>query len=140
MMDDDVFRADCCKAVAAVIADAFREACDERLELETGPLVENELLSIPKPQKMPHDDQIREFEIEMIGDVTPQILRHCLAALHMDDRAAAAAFEQRLKQPHQIFRFFFYFHLTVADDAKEPGVDEVVARKQFVEIKADHPF
>ena len=46
MVDDDVLLPDRRKAVAAMIADALGKARVERLELEVGPLVEDQLPGI----------------------------------------------------------------------------------------------
>ena len=58
----------------------------------------------------------------------------------MDDAAAAAALEQRLEQQHQVFGFFFDFHVAVAQDAEHAPAIDTVAGKQPVEIKRDHFF
>ncbi len=119
VVHNDILGPDRCEAIAAMVPDAFGKARNERLEKKIAALIEDQLLGIAQSQQMLDDDQVGQCEIEMVGDVAPQILRHGFAALHMDDGAAAAALEQRFEQPYQILGFFFDFHVAVADDAEE---------------------
>ena len=73
----------------------------------------------------------------MLGDEMAQIVRHGVAAFHVDDAAAAAALEQRLEQQHQVFGFFLHFHVAVAQDAEHAPARDGVAGKQPVEIQRD---
>ena len=73
----------------------------------------------------------------MFGDEIAQFLRHRGAAEHVDDRAAAAALEQRLEQPHEIFGFFLHFDVAVADDAEQAGADDGITGKQPVQEQPD---
>ena len=140
MMDDDVLGADCGKAIAAEIADAFGKAGQERFELKIGPLFQYEPAGIGQAKQMIDKDNFRGLEIEVIGDELTQIRRHRTAAEHLDDRAAAAAFEQRLEQAHQILGLFFDFDIAVADDAEETGTDDGMTGEQTVAEESEDIF
>jgi len=43
-------------------------------------------------------------------------------------------------RPHQIFGFFFHFHVAVADKTEQAGAHHGVTGKQLVQEKPDHAF
>ena len=58
------------------------------------------------------------------------------AAFHVDDAAAAAPLEQRLEQQHQVFGFFFDFHVAVAQHAEHARAGDLVAGEELCRDKA----
>ncbi len=140
MMDDEVLVADGGETVAAMVADAFGEARDVRLELQIGALGEDQLLEIRQAHQVLDDDDLGRRQVEMLGDELAQLAGHRGAALHVDDATPAAALEQRLEQQHQVFGFFLDFHVAVAQDAEHAPASRRMAGEQLVEIKRDHAF
>ena len=76
----------------------------------------------------------------MVGDEFAQVVRHGARALHVNDRTAAAALEQGLEQKHQVFGFFFDFHIAVAQDAEHARARHFVTGEETVEIERDDLF
>jgi len=76
----------------------------------------------------------------MIRDEMAEISGHRTVAHHLDHVAAAAPFQKRFEQPHEIFGFFFDFHIAVAHDAEKAGAYDRVAREQAMQIKPEDAF
>ena len=123
-----------------MIADAFRKARDIGLELKIAAFVENELLQVRQSEHVLDEHKVLRLQLEVIGDETAQIVRHRLAALHVDDRTAPAPLEQRFEHQHQVFGLFFDFHVAVAQDAEQAGAGDRMTREQLVVIKLDDLF
>ena len=138
MVDDDVLLPDGGEAIAAMVADALGKARDEGLELEIGPLVENELLGIGIADQAAagHDDIVRN--IELVGDELAQRFRTGGINLHADHRAAAAALERAFEQADQVFGLFLDFDVAVADDAEQALPEHIVAGKHARNEQAKH--
>ena len=123
-----------------MVADALGETGDIGLELQIGPFRQDQLGKVGQAHQVFDDDDFAVVQIQMIGDEMAQRLRHGFAAFHMDDDAPAAALEQRFKQQHQVFGFFFYFHIAVAQDAEHAPAADAMAGKKLVEIQGDDFF
>jgi hypothetical protein len=65
-----------------------------------------------------------------------QFERHRRFDVEPDHRAAAAALERGLEQPHQVFGLFEDFHFGVADDAEGADALHRIAGKQLADEKA----
>ena len=80
-------------------------------------------------------------QVEMLGDEFAQLAGHRGAALHVDDRTAPAALEQRLEQQHEVFGFFLDFDVAVAQDAEHARhQSHAMTGEQPVEVQLDHVF
>ena len=93
VVDDDVLLADRREAVAAMVADALGEARDEGLELEVGPLVEDQEARVRIADEAGAFDDGIAVDVEFLGDEFTQRRRRRGIDLHADHRAAAAALQ-----------------------------------------------
>ena len=69
-----------------------------------------------------------------------QLRRHQRLDVEPDHRAAAAALERGLEQPHQVFGLFLDLDLGVADDAERALPLHRIAGEQLADEQAGHAF
>src|SRR5207302_11127860 len=137
VMHNDVLGANRGKAIAAMVPDALRKAGDEGRVLKVRPFLEDKLSGIGKTQQVLHNHKFGTIEVQFVGDVAPQGIRHRRAAYHMNNGAAPAAFDEQLEEACEIFGFFFNFDIAVPNDAKKARTQHGVAGKQSVQMQAD---
>ena len=140
VMDDQILLPDGGKTIAAVIADSFGIARRIGYEFKIRAVEARELRHLVE----------RQHPIDLEHDVVAgaeralhealQFRRHIRFDVKPDHRSAAAAFERRLEQPHQILGFFENFQFRVADDTKRADAFHHIAGKQFVDEKAGRAF
>src|SRR5690606_18123290 len=114
-MDDDVLLADGRETIASMLADAFGKARVVGHELQVVARYGNDLGYLVERQwPVEHADPIARHA-KLAGHEIPQFLRHAIVELDADHRAAPAALERRLEEPHEIFRLFLHLDVAVAD-------------------------
>ena len=133
VVDDDFLVANGGKAVAGEVADALGKADPEAAEPQVRSLVDDQLLGIDQVEEPVERKDIFLVDPEFGDDEAPQILRHRRVDDEADDRAAAAALERQLEDPHQVLGLFLDLDLAVADDAELTLALKIEAGKQAVE-------
>jgi hypothetical protein len=108
------------KAVAAMIADALREARVERLEFEVGPLVENEEAGVGIADQARAGDDHVVADMELLGDELAQGGRAGGVDFHAYHHAAAPPLQGGFEQADEVLRLLLDLDVAVADDAEQP--------------------
>src|SRR5690349_14197552 len=119
MMDDNILLADRGEAITAMVADALREARDERLEFQIIAVIQNELFCVRVADHAAAGDHNIVGHIELIGHEETQELRACGIDLHADYGATTPALERAFKEPHKILGLFFDFDVAIANDPEQ---------------------
>ena len=132
-MDDEVLLADGREAVAAVIADAFREARVVGHEFEVGPVEAHQLRQLVERQHAVDQEDLVVAASKRALHEAPQLSGHRRFHLEADHRAAPAALEHRLELANQILGLFLDFDFGVADDAEGALPFERITRKQLAD-------
>src|SRR5918996_5666255 len=138
MVDDDVLLADRREAIALMLANAFREAADERLEFEIGPVGDDQLVSVGKPDQALLHEALALGHLELLHDKALEPSGHRRFDLEPDDRAAAPALQRRFEEAHQILRLLLHLDIAVAQHAERALASHPIARKQARYENADH--
>ena len=102
----------------------------KRLEDEIGPLGHDELGGVGQPEHALLDEHGIVADLELLHDEALQARRHLSVDLEPDHVAAAAAFERRLVERHQVFGFLLHLDVAVAQDAESALAARQEARKQ----------
>ena len=118
VMDDQVLLADRREAVAALIADALGKARIVGHEFQVRPVDRDELRQLVERQHAVDQEHLVVRDAERALHEGAQLRRHRGIDLEPDHRAAAAALQRGLEQPHQILGLFLDFDVGVADDAE----------------------
>ena len=108
------------------------------LELQVGPLGEDQLGQIRQSHQIFDDHDLGFVEIEMLGDEMAQ-MRRASSSLHFIwmTLPRRRRLSSDLEQQHQVFGLFLDFDVAVAQDAEQAPAGDAVAGEQLVEIKRD---
>ena len=97
VMDDDVLLADGGEAIALMLADALGKAADERLELEVGPVGDDQLVGVGKSDQALLHEALALGHLQLLHDEALQPRRHGRVHFEPDDRAPAPPLERGLR-------------------------------------------
>ena len=95
VVDENVLLADGSEAIALMLADALGETADIGLEFEVGPVGDDELVGVGKPDQALLHEALALRDLELLHDEALQPRRHRRLDLEPDDRAAAAPLQCR---------------------------------------------
>ena len=107
-----------------------------RHEFEIGPVDARELRQLAQRQHALDQEHLVVGDRERALHEAAQLGRHRRFHFEADGRAAAAALERALEQPHQVFGLFLDFDVGVADDAERALPLDRVAREQLRDEQA----
>ena len=137
MVDDDVLLPDGGEAVAAMLADAFREARRVRLELQVRPVDADELRDGVDAEHAGDDVHLGVGDRERPLHEVAQRFRHALLDLEPDHDAAAALLQRALEEAHEVFRLFLHLDVGIADDPERALPGHLVAGEEPRDEKPD---
>ncbi len=133
VVDQDVLLADGREAVAAVIADAFRETRLERRELQLRQVGRDQLLELGQAELAVDLDHVLRLGLQALDDEAPELVGHRGLHLHPHDQAQPPALQPRLELAHQVLGLFLDLDVAVADQPEEALALHLAAGKQPVQ-------
>src|SRR5690349_13468498 len=136
-MDDDVLLPDGCKAVAAMLADALREAWCVGFKLEVGAIHGDKPRDVGNRKQSGDDVDFVVRDGQRPLDHGAKRLRHPLLDLQANDQAAPPLLERTLEESDEIFGLFLDLDVGVSDGAEGTFAAYCVAGKQARDEKPD---
>ena len=140
VMNNDILGANGSEAIAAEIQDAFGEARRIGREQKIRPVIHNQLRQIRKPKQPIHHKNFRSRRIQFLGNEIKNIGRRIGGDRKPDSAPTAAALQRAFIGTHQIFGFFFEFHIGVADQAEQTAFGHNEAGKEATQKQKNHIF
>ena len=140
MVDDDVLRRDGREAVAAEIQDAFGKARRVGREQQVRPVIHDHLREVGDAEQPVHLEDRAEIRVQLIRHQLQHVGGHARIHRKPDRAAAAAALQRGFIGPHEVFGLLLEFHIGVADQAEQAGLDGHEAWEQAVQEQPDQVF
>ena len=127
MVDDQILLPDRREAIAAVLADAFGKAGNERREFQVGPIERDQTRQFVQTEHAVDQHDAGREHVDVAGDELAQALGHAGFDLQADDRTAPAQLQRALIEANEVLGLFLDFDVAVANDPETALPDDLIA-------------